>query len=447
MSNNILNRETFTTSRAMEYFTEKELKMQIGAPKELWPVTLIKELIDNSLDACEGAGVAPEIEVFIGPDAFTVCDNGPGLPEAVIRRSLDYLVRVSNKAYYVSPTRGQLGNALKCVWAAPFVFSQGRAGRIRIETGSNAYNVVITTDPVKQEPKIGLTVDTDVFVKNGTAVTVDWPGVACYLERLKESGFYNFVGVDTILRNYAAFNPHATFSLTMGEAGARTYAPTSTEWRKWLPSNPTSPHWYDAARLRSLMAAYVGAEADGGRVRTVREFVSEFNGLSATAKQKAVTESCMNLPGKYLHDFDFGSPATLGTIGDLLTTMQEHSRKIPATALGVIGEKHVKEVLARDHYADPESIRYKRTDGITRTGVPFVCEVAFGVHREEHQNEGRLRIMGVNWSAALTDSPFPELRETINTIRLDAHDPVSLFLHMCLPRVEFSDKGKGNLHV
>ena len=34
-------------------------------------------------------------------------------------RSLDYLVRVSDKSYYISPTRGQLGNALKCLWARP----------------------------------------------------------------------------------------------------------------------------------------------------------------------------------------------------------------------------------------------------------------------------------------------------------------------------------------
>ena len=95
--------------------------MQIGHGRGLWPVALLKELIDNSLDACEAANLPPEVEVEIGDDSFGVRDNGPGLPRETLTRSLDYLKRVSDKAFYVSPTRGQLGNALKVVWAAPFV--------------------------------------------------------------------------------------------------------------------------------------------------------------------------------------------------------------------------------------------------------------------------------------------------------------------------------------
>ncbi len=56
-------RATFTTNRAMEFFTEKELQMRIGYSKHLWSVVLLKELIDNALDACENAGIQPAIEV------------------------------------------------------------------------------------------------------------------------------------------------------------------------------------------------------------------------------------------------------------------------------------------------------------------------------------------------------------------------------------------------
>ena len=50
-------------------------------------------------------------------------------------------------------------------------------------------------------------------------------------------------------------------------------------WRKWQPCDPTSPHWYDAARLRRLMGAYIARDEDHGRdQRTVREFISEFRG-------------------------------------------------------------------------------------------------------------------------------------------------------------------------
>ena len=85
-----LTRTTFETSRLIEFFSEKELQMQIGHPKFAWPIALAKELIDNALDACESANIAPEIEVTVENDSIAVQDNGPGLPEKTLKRSLDY---------------------------------------------------------------------------------------------------------------------------------------------------------------------------------------------------------------------------------------------------------------------------------------------------------------------------------------------------------------------
>jgi DNA topoisomerase VI subunit B len=98
LSLHTLDRTTFQMSRLFEFFSEKELQMQIGFAMGGWPIALLKELIDNALDACETAGIRPEIEVTLEPDALSVQDNGPGLPTATLDRSLDYLVRVSDKA-------------------------------------------------------------------------------------------------------------------------------------------------------------------------------------------------------------------------------------------------------------------------------------------------------------------------------------------------------------
>ena len=171
-----LRRTTFETSRLMEFFTEKELQLQIGQPKQCWPIALLKEVIDNALDACETAGVQPEITVEITPDSLTVTDNGPGMLAETITRSLDYAVRVSDKAYYASPTRGQLGNALKCVWAAPFVVS-GEVGQVEVVTRGVRYQITVRLDRIVQEPAIDLTSDPTPDVKNGTSITLHWgPG-------------------------------------------------------------------------------------------------------------------------------------------------------------------------------------------------------------------------------------------------------------------------------
>jgi hypothetical protein len=50
----LLTRTTFETSRLLEFFTDRELSMQIGASRSTWPLALVKELLDNALDACAG---------------------------------------------------------------------------------------------------------------------------------------------------------------------------------------------------------------------------------------------------------------------------------------------------------------------------------------------------------------------------------------------------------
>jgi DNA topoisomerase VI subunit B len=171
-----LDRTTFATSRLLEFFTETELAMQIGHDCSLWPAAMLKELIDNGLDACEEVGVTPQIRVAIEENALEVEDNGPGLPADTLRRSLEYDVRVSDKAHYVSPTRGRLGNALKCVWAAPYVVD-GQHGRVEVACYGKLYRVDVTLDAIEQQPKISLVEESSV-VKTGTFFRVSWPQVA-----------------------------------------------------------------------------------------------------------------------------------------------------------------------------------------------------------------------------------------------------------------------------
>lgn len=58
-----LARTTFSTSREMDFFSAKELTTQTGHEISEWPLVIIKELIDNALDACGDNGIAPIIKV------------------------------------------------------------------------------------------------------------------------------------------------------------------------------------------------------------------------------------------------------------------------------------------------------------------------------------------------------------------------------------------------
>ena len=60
---------------------------QTGHRREVWPLVILKELVDNSIDACEEAGIAPEIIVTVDRSGITVADNGPGSQQKRSRAS------------------------------------------------------------------------------------------------------------------------------------------------------------------------------------------------------------------------------------------------------------------------------------------------------------------------------------------------------------------------
>ncbi len=422
------DRTTFSTSRLMEFFTEKELQMRMGYPKALWPLVLLKELVDNSLDACENAGIQPKIEITLEPDSLSVLDNGPGLPSATLEQSLNYLVRVSDKSHYISPTRGQLGNALKCLWAAPFV-ADGEYGRVEVSTQGTTHCVEVTLDRIAQQPKIKRTTSSSV-VKTGTFVKIYWTGIASYLDQSKNSDFYKLIA------SFSLINPHAHLELKLSNAEEEIFAAALPAWKKWLTLQLTSPHWYTAQRLRSLIAAYITQSQAVGRPKTVREFVAEFAGLTGTAKQKAVTEQ-LGLTGAYLHDLVLGSDVDSALALQLLAAMQSASRPIAPKALGIIGEANITQWLKRFC----TSVHYKKAEGMTQDGLPYILEVAFGVRVGA---SGLVEIIGLNWSPTLK-SPINGFYRLLDDCRVDAHDPVLVVVHLACPRLDFTETGKGAL--
>jgi hypothetical protein len=61
-----LERTTFEVSRASEYFDARQLSALTGVPQTVFASVCLKELVDNSLDACETSGVEPEIGIDVG---------------------------------------------------------------------------------------------------------------------------------------------------------------------------------------------------------------------------------------------------------------------------------------------------------------------------------------------------------------------------------------------
>ena len=147
-----VQREVYRTSRLLDFASRRELTAQIGHQPQQWPQVAVKELIDNALDACEEAGVAPRIEVEIDGDGIRLVDNGPGIAADVVKDILDFSIRVSSREAYVGPTRGAQGNALKTVIAMPFALD-GEAGRVVIESRGVRHEITFSVDRIAQEPR------------------------------------------------------------------------------------------------------------------------------------------------------------------------------------------------------------------------------------------------------------------------------------------------------
>ncbi len=436
------HRTTFTINRALEFFSEKELTMQIGHPRHMWPIALVKELIDNALDACEGGATgAPEITVTVESGAVTVSDNGPGLPLATLQRSLDYLVRVSDKAHYVSPTRGQLGNALKCVWAAPFVVSGSEQGRVVVSAHGHAHTIDVSLDHIAGQPAIALS-SAPCNVKIGTIIKMDWPGIASYLFGDKIPSFYKAPTVWTLAARYAAFNPDLTITVRDAATGKQdTWQRSATNAPRWSPSRPTSPHWYTPERFRTLLAGELAAAREHGTAPTVREFVAKFAGLSSSARQKAVTDAA-GLSGAPLSVLITGNEIDQERAAALLCGMREQSRPIKPSALGAIGKAHLTHHLVADCFVEAESLQYRKFEE-EADGMPAILELAFGVYDKESQARPATIAVGANWSPVLTPSQITPLQQALTKARVDPGDPVALIVHLTSPRIETTDHGKG----
>jgi DNA topoisomerase VI subunit B len=213
-----LERTTFETSRAAEYFDARQLSTLTGVAQHAFASVCLKELIDNALDACETEGVAPEVVVEVGTREanysgqllddgllrISVRDNGPGMPAETVRKVLNFDTRTSDKAAYRSPTRGAQGNALKTVLGIPYAL--GYRGPVFIVAQGVRRTIKLWVDPAgavrvshKEAPA----------ETSGTSIELHLPH---YLSQ-RTLGYIkqDFAPLHWV-RSFAAFNPHATFS-------------------------------------------------------------------------------------------------------------------------------------------------------------------------------------------------------------------------------------------
>lgn len=185
----------------------KKNKQMLGlSGKQRSMTTIVHELVTNSLDACEEAGILPEIEVAIselGTEYYeiSVVDNGPGIPEDKLASAMGKLL-AGTKFHRLVQTRGQQGIGVSGI----ILLSQMTTGKpTKLISGTNKGKTVsmeMLIDSKTNTPKVA----NKHYLENkyrGLAVKCKFKEI---IYRKGQSS------VDEYLRRTAIANPHLTIS-------------------------------------------------------------------------------------------------------------------------------------------------------------------------------------------------------------------------------------------
>jgi DNA topoisomerase VI subunit B len=140
-------------------------------------------------------------------------------------------------------------------------------------------------------------------------------------------------------------------------------------------------------------------------------------------------------------------------IAKLLAAMRRYSKPVKPKYLGIIGADHLKQrFLAAGGNA--ETFKYQRRQGTTDDGIPYVIEVAFGLHQsaltDGAASAPRRLITGANWSVGI-GNPFRRfgktgegLETTLSKVRADSR-AVICAVHLASAHIQYADRGKSSI--
>ncbi len=229
-----------------EFFTKNRHLLGFDNPRKAL-LTCVKEAVDNSLDACEEAGILPEIHVrvevvptngtLLPPSQatrfkMTITDNGPGIVKEQIPRIFAKLL-YGSKFHRLRMSRGQQGIGI----SAAGMYGQlttGKPVRIISRTSDKkpANYFEIQIDTKKNEPIIHKRTEMDWHHARGTEVSIE-------LEGRYQKGRSS---VDEYLELTSISNPHATLIYHSPEGQKFEYPRTFNELPP--PTREIKPHPY-----------------------------------------------------------------------------------------------------------------------------------------------------------------------------------------------------------
>lgn len=168
-------------------------------------LTTVKEAVDNSLDACEEAGILPDITIAVrqmGEDRFRVVvrDNGPGIVRQQIPNVFGKLL-YGSRFHHLKMARGQQGIGISAAGMYGLI-TTGKPISVVSRIGKNkeAHHFKVAIDTQKNRPDVVHDEPIEVDWEHGTRVEIEL--VASFIQGRQGIGEY--------IEQTAIANPHAS---------------------------------------------------------------------------------------------------------------------------------------------------------------------------------------------------------------------------------------------
>ncbi|HUU84287.1 MAG TPA: DNA topoisomerase VI subunit B [Phycisphaerae bacterium] len=211
-------------------------------------LTTVKEAVDNSLDACEEAGILPDLEVRVAQTAedrfkVVVRDNGPGVVRQQVPNIFGKLL-YGSKFHRLKMSRGQQGIGISAAGMYGLI-TTGTPISVVSRTGSNklAHHFKIAIDTKKNRPEVVQDEEMEVEWPHGTRVEI----------HLVASHAKGRQSIDEYLDQTAIANPHAHIRYTPPAGEPVDYTRAVEE----LPAQPREikphPHGIELGILMKML--------------------------------------------------------------------------------------------------------------------------------------------------------------------------------------------------
>jgi DNA topoisomerase-6 subunit B len=339
-----------------EFFLKNRHLLGFDTPAKAL-VTAVKEAVDNALDACEEAGILPEISVRVryrdGKTRVDVEDNGPGIVEGQIARIFGKLL-YGSKFHKLSQSRGQQGMGI----SAAGMYGQLTVGKplhiiSRLKGDKLASELYVSIDTANNRPDIHKKKHVKWDRPHGTWVEMEMDG---HYQKGPHS-------IEVYLKQTAIANPHVTITFDNPQREQIRFVRSTDE----LPTRPKEikphPHGIELGRLIQMLSTT--------KSRTLLRFLADE--FSQVGKKTALT--IIENAGRHLSDRSYPTHIAHAQATALHRALERTPVLAPRTdCLVPIGEKQLLAGLRKELEADFYTLTTR--PAAAYRGNPFQVEAA-----------------------------------------------------------------------